>query len=137
MVSSGLSDSYVATLVTVKNMDRAVKFYTETLGGKVLYRDEGEMKDYWASLQIGDTEFWLVVPDVKEKRTLAYWTFVVKDIRAAVKDLQAKGVKFQRAEKNTKETKIEGPVAVEPFGAEAFFKDSEGNLLMLWQTTGM
>lgn len=137
MPSGSLSGSYVATLVTVKNMDRAVKFYTEALGAKVLYRGEGDMKDYWVSLQIADTEFWLVVPDVKEKRTLAYWTFVVKDIRSVVKDLRAKGVKFQKAEKNSEETKIEGPIAVEPFGAEAFFKDSEGNLLMLWQTTDM
>ena len=30
-------------------------------------------------------------------------------------------------------TKVDGPIAYEEFGASAFFKDSEGNLLMLWQ----
>ena len=39
-----------ATLVPVRNMDRAVKFYTESLGGKLLHRMEGDMKDFWASV---------------------------------------------------------------------------------------
>jgi len=130
-----LSDSYVATLVPVKNMDRAVKFYTESLGGKLLYRDKGEMKDMWASLKVGKDEFWMVAPESKEKRTLAYSTFVVDDIRTVVKDLKARGVKFQRAEKMSKETKTEGPIAWEPYGASAFLKDTEGNLLMIWQNT--
>ncbi len=130
-----LSDSYTATLVPVKNMDRAVKFYTESLGGKLLYRDKGDMKDMWASIKVGKDEFWMIAPEVREKRTLAYSTFVVKDIRAVVKDLKGKGVKFQRAEKMSKETKTEGPIAFEPFGASAFLKDTEGNLLMLWQNT--
>jgi predicted enzyme related to lactoylglutathione lyase len=129
-----LSDSYTVTLVPVKNMDRAVKFYTDSLGGKLLFRDNGEMKDFWASLKIGKSEFWLISPEKKEKRTLAYSTFVVKDIRAAVKDLKAKGVKFKKAVKMGKETKLEGPIAIEPFGASAFLKDTEGNLLMVWQT---
>jgi predicted enzyme related to lactoylglutathione lyase len=129
-----LSDSYTATLVPVKNMDRAVKFYTETLGGKILYRDKGDMKDSYASLKVGKSEFWMVAPQTREKRTLAYSTFVVKDIRAVVKDLKGKGVKFQRAEKMSEETKIEGPIAFEQYGASAFLKDTEGNLLMMWQT---
>jgi predicted enzyme related to lactoylglutathione lyase len=62
-------------------------------------------------------------------------TFIVDDIRAVVKDLKTKGVKFSRAEKMGKETRVEGPIAIEPFGASAFFKDSEGNILMVWQTT--
>lgn len=131
----GLSGSYTATLVPVKNMDRAVKYYTDTLGGKVLYRGKGNMKDFWASLKLGKSEIWLIAPEKREKRDLAYSTFIVDDIRAVVKDLKTKGVKFSRAEKMGKETRVEGPIAIEPFGASAFFKDSEGNILMVWQTT--
>ncbi len=130
----GLSESYTATLVPVKNMDRAVKYYTDTLGGKVLYRDKGDMKDFWASLKLGKSEFWLIAPEKREKRDLAYSAFIVDDIRAVVNDLKTKGVKFSRAEKMSKETRVEGPIAIEPFGASAFFKDSEGNVLMAWQT---
>jgi predicted enzyme related to lactoylglutathione lyase len=114
-------------------MDRAVKFYTESLGGKLLQRDEGAMKDFWASIKVGKSEFWMIAPETREKKTLAYSTFVVDDIRAVVKGLQGKGVKFIKAEKMNKETKVEGPIAFESFGASAFLKDSEGNLLMIWQ----
>ncbi len=114
-------------------MDRAIKFYTKALHGKLMYRGEGEMKDYWASLKLGREEFWLVTPQTREKRTLAYSTFLVKDIKAVVNELKGKGVKFQRAEKMSKESRLEGPIAYDSFGAAAFFKDSEGNLLMIWQ----
>ncbi len=129
-----LSDTSThATLVSVRNMDRAVKFYTETLGGKLLFRGEGKMKDFWASVKVSKSEFWLVSPSEREKRTLAYSVFAVKDIKAAVADLRSRRVRFQRAEKSETTTKVEGPIAYDMGGAAAFFKDSEGNLLMLWQ----
>ncbi|SRR5712692_4823200 len=114
-------------------MNRAIKFYTEALGGKLLYRGEGEMKNSWASMKLGKEEFWLITPQEREKRTLAYSTFLVKDIKAAVKELKGKGVKFQPAEKMSEESRLDGPIAYDSFGAAAFFKDSEGNLLMVWQ----
>lgn len=129
-----LSDARLATLVPIRNMDRAVKFYTDSLGGKLTYRaTEGEMRDSWASVKVGRNEFWLIAPETHEKRTLAYSTFVVKDIRSVVSDLKSRGVRFSRAERMSKETKVEGPIAFDPFGASAFLKDSEGNLLMIWQ----
>jgi len=114
-------------------MDRAVKFYTDTLGGKVLQRMEGEMKDSWASIKVGGCEIWLVSPQEQEKRELAYSAFIVEDIRSVVADLKAKGVKFSKAERNEMTKTVEGPIAFESVGASAFFKDTEGNLLMLWQ----
>ena len=127
------SDSRFATLIPVRSMGRAIKFYTQALGGKLMYRGEGKMRDYWASVRLGREEFWLITPQTREKRSLAYSTFLVKDIRAVVKELKKKGVKFQPAEKMSKESKLEGPISRESFGASAFFKDSEGNLLMIWQ----
>ncbi len=123
-----------ATLVPVKNMDRAVKFYTAALGGKVLHRMEGDMKDFWASLKVSGCEFWLVTPQKWEKRELAYSVFVVEDIKAVVGELKGKGVKFGRGEKMGKGSRVEGPITYDPAaGATAFFKDSEGNLQMLFQ----
>jgi len=128
-----LSTADYATLVPVRNMSRAIKFYTETLGAKVTFRGEGDMKDSWASLELGKENFWLITPETWEKRALSYSVFLVKNIRKVVGGLEEKGVKFQKAEKMSKDTKIEGPIAFESFGASAFFKDSEGNLLMIWQ----
>ncbi|MDA4121595.1 MAG: VOC family protein [Thaumarchaeota archaeon] len=128
-----LDKAHFVTFVTVKKMDRALKFYTDALGGKLVMKGEGDMEDSWASVKVGKNEFWLVVPSEWEKRELAYNAFIVDDIGAAVADLKSKGVKFTKAEKYGKDTKIEGPIARHSWGAEAFFKDSEGNLLMLWQ----
>jgi catechol 2,3-dioxygenase-like lactoylglutathione lyase family enzyme len=127
------SKAKVAILMPIKDMDRAIGFYTKALGGELLMRADGEMKDGWASLKVGAQEFWLIAPSKREKRELAYTTFQVKNIKGFVADLMKQGVKFDKAEKVSKETRVEGPIAYEPFGAAAFFKDSEGNVLMVWQ----
>jgi len=128
-----LSEAGFATLVPIRNMDRAIKFYTDVLGGSVNMRAEGEMKDYWASINVGKSEFWLIKSEKREKRTLAYSTFVVKDIKKTVGNLKSKGVKFLRVEKMGSDSKLDGSISFNPYGAEAFFKDSEGNLSMLWE----
>jgi predicted enzyme related to lactoylglutathione lyase len=134
MVSLSQASTH-ARLIPVKDMDRAVKFYTQTLGGKLLMRDKGDMKDFWASIKLSGCEFWLVAPEEKDKLELAYSVFIIDDIKAAVDDLKAKGVKFSRGEKMGEKSKVVGPITYDSMGAMAFFKDSEGNLLMLYQTT--
>jgi catechol 2,3-dioxygenase-like lactoylglutathione lyase family enzyme len=130
-----LSKAGFATLTPVRNMDRAVKFYTKTLGGKLQSRAEGEMKDMWASVKIGKEEFWLISPSYSEgkKPDLAFSTFLVKDIKREVTDLKKRGAKFEKAEKNEWTMKVDGPISYDRVGATAFFKDTEGNLLMLFQ----
>jgi catechol 2,3-dioxygenase-like lactoylglutathione lyase family enzyme len=115
-------------------MDRAIRFYTKTLGGKLEMRAPGDMKDVWASVRIGRESFWLGPRDPKLKKLdYAFSTFIVKNIEAEVRELRKRRVKFQRAEKDPTTTKVSGPIAYSDFGASAFFNDSEGNLLMLWQ----
>lgn len=128
-----LSKAQMATLMPITKMNRAIKFYTKSLGGKLTYRGRGQMRDFWASVKLGPNVIWLIAPQKREKRKLAYSTFLVKNIKSAVKDLKQKGVKFQAAERMGPETKVEGPIAFDTFGASAFFKDSEGNSLMIWQ----
>jgi predicted enzyme related to lactoylglutathione lyase len=127
-----LSKASFATLVPVKNMKRAVKFYTESLGGKLNMKAEKE----FASINIGKNQFWLIIPSKEEKRELAYSSFVVDDIKATVTELKKNGVKFEKAEKMGKKSKIEGPITYEEMmGAFAFFQDSESNMQMLYQST--
>jgi predicted enzyme related to lactoylglutathione lyase len=127
------AEARLVPLIPIRKMDRAIKFYAGALGAKVVYRGRGAMKDFWASVKVGGTEVWFVAPEKREARKLSYHTFVVKDIRKFVAQLQRRKVKFEKAERMNKDTKIEGPIAFDPFGASAFFKDTEGNLLMAWQ----
>ncbi len=83
-----LAKSRHATLIPIKNMNRALKFYTGTLGGSINMRGSGEMKNYWASINIGRSEFWLVGGTKDKGRNLAYNTFTVKNIKNTVKALQ-------------------------------------------------
>jgi len=125
--------SGLVTLVPVRNMDRAIRFFTKKLGAKLVERGRGEMRNSWAGLELSQTWVWLIKPGKQEKRTLAYSTFLVKNIRRFVGGLKQKGVRFQRAERIGPQTRVEGPIAYDSFGASAFFKDSEGNLWMVWQ----
>ncbi len=71
-------------MVPIRDMDRALKFYTKTLGGSLNLRAQSEMKNSSASVSLGKAEFWLVRPEKHEKRDLAYSVFVVKDIKKTV-----------------------------------------------------
>jgi predicted enzyme related to lactoylglutathione lyase len=128
-----LSRADFATLVPIRNMDRAIKFYTGVLGGSLNMRGDGEMKNSWASLSVGKTEFWLIKPEKYEKRDLAYSTFVVKDIKKTVSGLKKKKARFLPAERMGPDSKVDGPISYSPYGAVAILKDSEGNLLMIWE----
>jgi predicted enzyme related to lactoylglutathione lyase len=121
------------TLIPIRNMNRAIKFYTKALGGRLGMRARGEMRDSWASIDLHGSDVWLITPQKREKRTLAYSTLLVRSIKDTVNRLRRRGVKFERAERMSPESRIEGPITYESFGASAFFKDSEGNLLMIWQ----
>ncbi|MCI4334358.1 MAG: VOC family protein [Thermoplasmata archaeon] len=128
------SKTELVSLIPIRNMNRAIKFYKGMLGAKLQMRAPGAMKNFWASLQVGGVQVWFIAPMKREKRSLAYHTFMVKDIRKFVRNLQGKGVRFGRAERMDKNTKVEGPIAFDRVGASAFFNDSEGNLLMVWQS---
>ena len=128
-----LAKQRLVTLMPIRNMNRALKFYTKKLGAKFLERARGAMKDGWASVRLGGQDIWLIAPSKWEKRTLAYTTFLVKNIKSEVAQLQKNGVKFHRAEKMGPDTKIDGPISWESWGGAAFFNDTEGNVLMVWQ----
>ncbi len=132
-----LSKASLATLVPIKNMDRAIRFYTKALGGSLNMRAPGDMKNFWASVDVGKTEFWMIHPSKREKRDLAYSTFVVKDIKKTVAGLKKKGVRFLHGEKMGPDSRVKGPITYDSYGAGALFKDSEGNLLMLWENARM
>ena len=82
--------------VYVSNMDRAVRFYSETLGLKLAYR----FGDHWASIEAGTGLTIGLHPASPEmppgrKGSMAIGLQLKGSLRDAVSGLKAKGVRFQ------------------------------------------
>lgn len=117
-----LSEAGFATLFPIRDTGRAIKFYTSTLGGRLMMRGEGEMKDSWAFARIRKSDFWLIQPQKREKRELAYSTFVVKDIRRIVKSRKGKSAKFHRAETTWSRNEGRRPNILQPLGRSSLLQ---------------
>lgn len=111
--------------VFVSNLDRAVHFYTETLGFKMLYRVE----DHFAMIELNGFKIGLHPPGTNTPAPVANESIqigldVTVPIEQAVKDLTARGVTFDQCD---------GSTIVDDDGAVklAFFKDPDGHVLYL------
>ena len=107
--------------VCVSNMDRAVRFYSETLGLKLAYR----FGDHWASIEAGTGLTIGLHPASAEtpagrKGSMSIGLQLDGSIREAVNALKAKGVRFQSDAIN--EAKA---------GSFIGFEDPDGNQLYL------
>jgi catechol 2,3-dioxygenase-like lactoylglutathione lyase family enzyme len=109
--------------IYVTNMDRAVRFYTETLGLKLAYR----FGDHWASVECGKgltiglhpTAEPAAEPVVPSKARTAIGLELEGTMEEAMKRLSAKGVEF------------EGLINEGKAGRFNHFHDPDGNLLYL------
>ena len=111
-------------MIAVKDLDRARKFYEETLGLE-------EVDDFGEGfmLRSGDTEFSVYRSEFAGTNKATALTFNVDDLEGEVSNLKQKGIAFEHYE-------LEG---LQPKGdfyeAEgmktAWFKDPDGNILSL------
>jgi catechol 2,3-dioxygenase-like lactoylglutathione lyase family enzyme len=103
--------------VPVQDMERATRFYTEALGIRNASRDAA-----WPELETGNISLYLVDP-TKIGATFAPHTahiaLRVPDVAEARKQLEEMGVEF------------EGQILDTGVCQMAFFKDPDGNALML------
>jgi len=116
MFSSGNVTLYVS------EMDRAVRFYSETLGIKLTYL----FGDNWASVELGKGLTIGLHPASAQmpagrKGSMTIGLELSGSIHEAVKTLEAKGVKFH------------GPINEGKSGSFAGFEDPDGNVLYLAQ----
>ncbi len=109
--------------IKVKDLQRAVDFYTEKLGLSCK-RHEKE----WAAIKAGDAEIHLYL---KGGVTFGL-EFYVDDLDKEVKKLKKKGINFF-SDKNMANfiRADENQITTFPWGRNAFFKDSENNQLAL------
>jgi catechol 2,3-dioxygenase-like lactoylglutathione lyase family enzyme len=123
-----LANRRTHTMLPVSNLQRAKKFYGEKLG-LTPEREEPNEISYHSS---GTTWFDLFVSSGASDASFTQMAWDVDDIEAQVAELQARGVVFEQYD--TPSFKTVNGIATIGAGRAAWFKDSEGNLLALFQT---
>lgn len=107
----------------VTDQDRALAFYTEKLGFRVLTDQPFNEKQRWIELSIpgADTGVVLFTPDGHEDRigTFQPVSFYTTDVQKTYELYNSRGVEFT------------APPAKQPWGEFAIFKDPDGNQLLL------
>lgn len=112
--------------IYVRDMDRAVTFYTRTLGLKLLERQD----DDWASIDAGDGLVLGLQPGNGPRPgggSIAIGFNVTEPLEEVIATLERRGVSFQGAVQG----RAEVPVRL------AFFGDPDGNALYLCELSEM
>lgn len=109
--------------IPVADQDRALQFYTEKLGFRILTDQQFSERQRWIELSIpgAETGITLFTPEGHEDRvgTFVNTSWEVDDIDKTYAELQAKGVEFS------------GPPQKQHWGSFLMMKDSEGNQIVL------
>jgi catechol 2,3-dioxygenase-like lactoylglutathione lyase family enzyme len=116
-------------MIAVRDLDRARKFYEETLGLKPLEEQGSEV----LTLKSGDTTFNVYRSEFAGTNKATALNFDVNDIDAEVRELKDKGVMFEHYELEGLTPK--GDVYVGEGMKTAWFKDPDGNILSLFEGT--
>ena len=123
----GLSISSVMPTIAVDDLDRAIKFYSDTLGLSIR-RLEGEMGDA-ALVEVGDSDRLLLYKSGYKRGETTYASFFCTDVEGTVRELRDKGVKFEEYDFPGLKT-VDG-IATMGELKTAWFRDSEGNTLAI------
>ena len=119
---TGLFEKIAFTHYATKNLERAVEFYRDVLGLKLLLQT-----DEWAEFDIGGQRF--AVHQLKSSETFqtvnpAVVSLQAQPIENAIEALKNKGVRFVQE------------LQIRPHGKMATFQDWDGNLLGLYEPPG-
>jgi predicted enzyme related to lactoylglutathione lyase len=125
----GLKQYPVAGMIPAADVERATRFYTETLGLEI---DPEGAEGATVLLSAGGTRLVIYpAPSAGQAaHTLVSWA--VPDIHSEAAALIAKGVKFEEYDMPDIGIKTVDGVAALPIGSAAWFKDSEGNVIGLF-----
>jgi catechol 2,3-dioxygenase-like lactoylglutathione lyase family enzyme len=123
----GLSITSVMPTIAVEDLDRAVRFYGETLGLSVR-RLEGDMES--ALVEVGSSDRLLLYKSGYRRGETTYCSFLTDDVEGTVRDLQSKGVRFEEYDFPGLKT-VNGIASTEGGLKTGWFKDSEGNIIAI------
>jgi len=122
-----LTSSPVSASLPVVDLERAKKFYQDTLGLKLA---EGNAEEF-AMFECGNGTNLVLFPRAPTKADHTVASFEVFNIELVVRGLEAKGVKFQDYEAD--EIKTVNHIATSGSMKGAWFTDTEGNILGIFQ----
>jgi len=109
--------------IYVSDQDRALAFYTEKLGFKVVTDQPMGEKQRWIELRIPGAETGVVLftPDGHEDRIGSFFngSFASDDVVKTYEELKGRGVEFS------------GPPQTQPWGTFATFMDPDGNRFVI------
>ncbi len=114
-----------AATIPAEDLARAMRFYTEVLGLKVLMSDEGS-----ALLEAGKGSKVFMYQRERTKAEHTAITFNVNDLENVVEGLTAKGVVFEQYDLGEIKTDERG-IAAAGENMIAWLTDPEGNILAL------
>jgi len=123
-----LKDSHAFSGFSVDDLEAAKKFYGEKLGLDVSENEQGLM----VSL-LGSNGVFIYEKDDHVPATFTILNFPVDDIDAAVDQLAAVGIVFERYEDMTDEKGIARGLELNRGPSIAWFKDPAGNFLSVLQ----
>ena len=113
--------------IPVQDQDRALRFYTEKLGFKLVSDQPFDGKQRWIEMEIpgAETEVVLFTPEGHETRvgSMINLAWVSDDVQKTYDIYLENGVEFL------------SPPEQMPWGTMALFKDSEGNMHCISQDT--
>ena len=124
-----LSNAMVCPTLPAVDLKRARKFYEETIGLKVVMEDPSP----GIMLQCGKGTMLYVYQRGATKADHTVASFMVDNIEAEVKELRAKGVKFEEYDIPAMGLKTVKGITTLGKEKSAWFKDTEGNILSVTQ----
>ena len=123
--------SRIVPIVPVSDLERAISFYTETLGFELAERNESLPQNREARLTAGSATLGIYesVGAGQSRHTLA--AIEVDDIDATADELRSRGLAFE--EYDMPGLKTENGIADIGHERGAWFKDPDGNILAIAQ----
>ena len=113
------------SMVAVKDLERARKFYEGVLGLTPVGPKDPEVQVY----QTGDSRLAVYVSQYAGTNRATTLTWEVESVEDVVRDLKARNVEFEHYD--LPETKRQGDVHVSGSMKNAWFKDPDGNILAI------
>jgi catechol 2,3-dioxygenase-like lactoylglutathione lyase family enzyme len=123
------SDRRCAAMLPARDVERAKSWYADTLDLKPAYEDEGGVQ-----YTVGDgTEFWVYPSQFAGTNQATAMGFTAKDLGAEMEQLKTRGVTFEEYDIPGVKT-VDGIAEFGEGERGAWFKDSEGNIIALFES---